>query len=111
MGLLGLCAFSTYQRTKEIGIRRVLGANGFHVAWSLSVNFFKPIIIAMIIACPVAWILMNQWLQNNYAYRITVDWWMFISASAIALIIAALTISYYIFKSLKANPIKSLRQE
>lgn len=111
MGLLGLCAFSTYQRTKEMGIRKVLGANSFHVAWALSINFFKPIIIAMIIACPVAWILMNQWLQNNYAYRISVDWWMLIAANAIALVIATLTISYYIIKSLKTNPIKSLRQE
>ena len=111
MGLLGLCAFSAYQRTKEMSIRKVLGARGFHIAWALSINFFKPIIIAMIIACPVAWILMNQWLQNNYAYRISVNWWMFIAASAIALIIAALTISYYIIKSLKTSPIKTLRQQ
>lgn len=111
LGLLGLSAFSTYQRTKEIGIRKVLGANGFNIAWVLSVDFFKLIIIAMIIACPVAWILMHQWLQNNYAYRITISWWMIIAANATALIIAGLTISYYIIKSLKINPIKSLKQE
>ncbi len=110
LGLLGLSAFAAQQRTKEIGIRKVLGASVASVTALVSKDFIKLIIVAMIIACPAAWYFMNQWLQN-FAYRTTIAWWVFVVPGIIALLIAFITVSSQIIKVAIANPVKSLRTE
>jgi putative ABC transport system permease protein len=101
LGLFGLSAYSARQRIKEIGIRKVLGASVGNITFLLSNSFIKLVLIAFIIACPVAWFVMNKWLQD-FAYRINISWWMFALAGILALIIALITV---------ANPVKSLRTE
>jgi len=110
LGLFGLAAFSAEQRTKEIGIRKVLGASVKDVAMLLSKDFVKLIFIAIIIASPVAWFIMNKWLQD-FAYRITINWWMFLMAGLSSVLIAVLTVSFQAIKAALANPVKSLRTE
>lgn len=110
LGLFGLAAFSAEQRTKEIGIRKVLGASVSNVATLLSKDFLKLVVIAIAIASPIAWIAMNYWLQN-FAYRTGISWWMFAIAGAAAITIALLTVSYQAIKAGLANPVKSLRAE
>ena len=110
LGLFGLSLFTTLQRTKEIGIRKVLGASVLNVVIMLSKDFIKLVIIAFLIALPVAWFVMNNWLQN-FAYRIDISIWMFIAAAFLALFIALATISFQSIKAAIANPIKSLRTE
>lgn len=110
MGLFGLAAFSAEQRTKEIGIRKVLGANVFDIVGLLSKNFLVLIIIASLIAFPVAWLAMNNWLKD-FPYRIMISWWMFGIAIIAALLIALLTVSFQSIKAAIANPVKSLRTE
>lgn len=110
MGLLGLAAFAAEQKIKEIGIRKVLGATVRHIVSLLSIDFIKMVVIASIIAFPIAWWAMNKWLQG-FAYRISLSWWIFILAAGIALIIALLTVSYQAIKAAVANPVKSLRSE
>jgi len=110
MGLFGLAAFSAEQRTKEIGIRKVLGANLFNIVGLLSRSFLVLIIIASLIAFPIAWWAMNDWLKD-FPYRIMISWWMFAVAIAAALAIALLTISFQSIKAAIANPVKSLRTE
>jgi putative ABC transport system permease protein len=110
LGILGLSVYSIHQRTKEIGIRKVLGANTAGVVAELSKDFLKPVIIAAIIAAPVAYFAMNKWLQS-FAYRINIDWWMFAVAGLIALLIALITVSFQAIKAAIANPVKSLRTE
>lgn len=110
MGLLGLAAFAAEQKIKEIGIRKVLGATVRHIVSLLSVDFVKMVVIASIIAFPIAWWAMNKWLQG-FAYRINLSWWIFVLAAGIALIIALLTVSYQAIKAAVANPVKSLRSE
>lgn len=110
LGLFGLAAFSAEQRTKEIGIRKVLGATISGITTLLAQDFLKLILIALLIACPVAWYFMQQWLQD-FAYHIDIQWWMFAAAGALALGIAFLTISIQSIKAALANPMKSLRSE
>lgn len=109
-GLFGLVAFIAEQRTKEIGIRKVLGASISQLTQMLSKEFLKLVLIASLIAFPIAWWGMNKWLQN-YAYRIDISWWIFVVAGIAALIIAFLTVSFQAIKTALANPVKSLRTE
>jgi putative ABC transport system permease protein len=110
LGLFGLSAFAISQRIKEIGIRKVLGANVSTIVALLSKDFLKLVLLAAIIAFPVAWFAMDSWLQD-FAYRIDVPWWIFIVAGIIAAIIAFVTISFQAIKAAIANPVKSLRSE
>jgi len=110
LGLFGLVTFTATQRVKEIGIRKVLGASVGSVTMLLSKDFIKLVCIAVVIAIPVAWFVMNKWLQD-FAYRINIEWWMFALAGLLALIIALLTISFQSIKAAIANPVKSLRTE
>ena len=110
MGLFGLILFSSASRQKEIGIRKVLGASVAGIVFLLSKHFLKLVFIAMLIASPIVYYFMNLWLQD-YAYRIQISWWMFVTAWLSALFIASLTISFQAIKSALANPILSLRTE
>ena len=110
MGLFGLAAFSAEQRTKEIGIRKVLGANVFNIVGLLSRNFLVLIVIASLIAFPIAWWAMNNWLKD-FPYRIMISWWMFAAAIIAALAIALLTVSFQSIKAALTNPVRSLRTE
>src|SRR6185437_1349721 len=110
LGLFGLSAFTITQRVKEIGIRKVLGASIPQIVTELSKDFLKLVIIAAIIAFPVAWYAMSKWLLD-FAFRISIGWWIFVLAGIIALIIAFATISFQSIKAALANPVKSLRSE
>jgi putative ABC transport system permease protein len=110
LGLFGLAAFMIRQRVKEIGIRKVLGASSASITVMLSKEFLKLIIIASLIAFPVTWYAMNKWLQD-FAYRVTIEWWVFVLAGVISLLVAAITISFQSVKAALANPVKSLRSE
>lgn len=110
LGLFGLAAYAAEQRTKEIGIRRVLGASVGNIARMLSKNFLRLVLAASLIAFPVAWWIMHLWLQD-FAYRVSISWWMFGVAGAMALLTAMLTVSYQAIKAALANPVKSLRTE
>jgi putative ABC transport system permease protein len=110
MGLFGLAAFSAEQRTKEIGIRKVLGANVFNIVGLLSRRFLILIVIASLIAFPIAWWAMNNWLKD-FPYRIMISWWMFAIAIIAALAIALFTVSFQSIKAAVASPVKSLRTE
>lgn len=109
-GLMGLSAYNVLQRTKEIGIRKVLGATGQSLLMLLSKDFIRLIIIALVLSVPLAWYVMHQWLQD-FAYRIDIEWWVFMLAGILALLIAFVTISLQVMKALKENPVKSLRAE
>jgi putative ABC transport system permease protein len=110
LGLFGLAAFSAEQRTKEIGVRKVLGASVGSIVALLSKEFLFLVFIALIIASPLAWWVMNTWLQD-FAYRINIGGWVFFIAGAFALLIAMATISFQAIKAAIANPVKSLRAE
>lgn len=110
LGLLGLVIFITAQRRKEIGVRKVLGASVTSVTILLSKDFGKLVFIATIIAIPIAWFVMNKWLQD-FAYRIELKWWMFLLSGCIAILIALLTVSIQALKAAIANPVKNLRSE
>jgi putative ABC transport system permease protein len=110
MGLLGLAAFAAEQRVKEIGIRKVLGASVQNIIGLLSTDFLKTVLIANVLAFPVAWYMMNKWLQD-FAYRVDISWWIFAAAGCIALLIALITISIQSIKAAIANPVNSLRSE
>jgi len=110
MGLFGLAMFTARQRAKEIGIRKVLGASVTGIMAMLSKDILRLVIIAMIIASPVAYYLMHQWLQG-FAYRVNVNGWLFLLSGAAAVMIALLTISFQAIKAALANPVKSLRSE
>ena len=110
LGLLGLSAYTAERRTKEIGIRKILGASANSIAGMLSKDFLKLVLIAFFIASPMAWWVMNKWLQN-FAYRISISWWIFLSAGVIAILIALFTVSFHAVKAAVANPVKSLRTE
>ena len=110
LGLLGLTMFATIQRTKEIGVRKVLGASVSNIVVLLSKNFIKLILLSTIVAFPLAWWAMHLWLED-FAYRVNIGWWIFILAGASALLIALTTISFQAIKAAIANPVKSLRTE
>jgi putative ABC transport system permease protein len=109
-GLFGLVTFSAEQRAKEIGIRKVLGASVTGIVALLSKDFLKLVIVAIIIASPLAWYATNRWLQD-FAYKINIEWWVFILASAVAVGIALLTVSFQSIKAALTNPVESLRSE
>ncbi len=110
LGLFGLSAFMGEQRRKEIGVRKVLGATVAGITGLLAKDFLKLVVIAIIIAAPVAYYFMNKWL-DDFAYRIDMQWWMFAVASAAAVLIAFLTVGFQAVKAALANPVKSLRSE
>ena len=110
LGLFGLVTFTAEQKTKEIGIRKVLGASVTGIVRMLSKDFLTLVVIAAVIAFPVAWWAMHRWL-NDFAYRVDIGWWVFVVAGIIALLIALLTISFQSIKAAIANPVKSLRTE
>ncbi|HEY6503048.1 MAG TPA: ABC transporter permease [Chitinophagaceae bacterium] len=110
LGLFGLAALAAVNRTKEIGIRKVLGASLPGIVGLLSKDFLKLVAIALIIAAPLAWYFMNKWLQD-FAYRISIGWWIFIVAGSLALVIAFITIAFQAIKAGIANPVKALRSE
>jgi putative ABC transport system permease protein len=110
LGLLGLSLFATAQRTKEIGVRKVLGASVSNIVMLLSKDFIKLVLISFVVASPVAWYIMHNWL-NDFAYRITISWWVFFAAGVLAVVIALGTISFQAIKAAVANPVKSLRTE
>jgi putative ABC transport system permease protein len=110
LGLFGLAVFSTRQRVKEIGIRKVLGAGVLNIVGLISSDFLKLVIIAVIISSPLAWYAMSKWLQD-FAYRIHIEWWIFALAGAMAIIIAFITVGYQSVKAALSNPVKSLRSE
>lgn len=110
LGLFGLAAYTAERRTKEIGIRKVLGASVAGITTLLSKDFLKLVGLSAVIAFPVAWWIMHNWLQE-YQYRITISWTVFAIAGGLALLIALLTISFQSVKASLANPVKSLRTE
>ena len=110
LGLFGLAAFTAEQRTKEIGVRKVLGASVSSIVGLLSKDFLKLVVIAILIASPLAWYATNRWLQA-FAYKIDISWWVFAAAGLLAVGIAILTISFQSVKAAIANPVKSLRTE
>ncbi len=110
LGLIGLAILTAFQRTKEIGIRKVLGASVFGIVRLLLREYLGLIAAAILVATPVAWWAMNKWLQD-FAYRIRIQWWMFALAGAISLAIALLTVGFHALKAARANPVKSLRSE
>jgi len=110
LGLFGLSAYTAERRTKEIGVRKVLGASVTGIAGLLSKDFLKLVILSSLISFPVAWWLMHNWLQN-FAYRIQISWWIFIVAAVLAIFIALFTISFQAIKAALSNPVKSLRTE
>ncbi|WP_026449604.1 ABC transporter permease [Aequorivita capsosiphonis] len=110
LGLLGLASYSTLQRRREIGIRKILGSSAFGIVHLLSADFLKLVAIAILIASPIAWYGMHSWLQD-FAYRIDIPWWIFLVAGILAIGIALVTISFQAIKAAIANPVKSLRTE
>lgn len=110
IGLWGLIAFVVVRKTKEIGVRKVLGSSVRGIVYLLSKDFLKLVLIALVIASPIAWYLMNKWLQD-FAYRIHMSWWIFIAAGLVALLIALVTVSFQAIKAAISNPVKSLRTE
>jgi putative ABC transport system permease protein len=110
LGLFGLSAFTISQRFKEIGVRRVLGAQVDSIVLLLSKDFLKLVFIASIIAFPIAWYAMTHWLAD-FAYRVNIQWWVFILAAMLALIVALATVSFHAVKAAVTNPVKSLRME
>lgn len=110
LGLYGLISYATTQKTKEIGIRKVLGATANGIATMLSGVFLKLVLFACIIAMPVAWYIMNRWLED-FAYRTHISWWMFAIAGSLVLLVALITVSFEAIKAAIANPVKSLRTE
>jgi putative ABC transport system permease protein len=110
LGLFGLAAFTAEQRTKEIGIRKVLGASVTGIITMLSKDFLNLVIISIVIATPLAWWVMQAWLQN-YAYRIQINGWIFLVAALLSILIAVITVSFQAIKAAIANPVKSLRTE
>jgi ABC-type antimicrobial peptide transport system permease subunit len=110
LGLLGLVIYTTNQRTKEIGIRKVLGATVTQIITLLSRDFILLVLIAFFIAVPIAWWGMQQWL-DNFAYRTSINWWVFVLSGAGMLIMALLTLSLRAIKAATENPVKNLRSE
>jgi putative ABC transport system permease protein len=110
LGLFGLVTYAAEQRTKEIGIRKVLGAKPGGIVAMLSKDFARLVLLASLVSFPIAWWAMNKWLQS-FAYRINISWWIFVVAAASAIMIALITVSFQAIKAAIANPVKSLKTE
>ncbi len=110
LGLLGLATYTAEQRTKEIGIRKVLGANVANIVGLLSRDFIKLVLIAIVVATPLAWYVMNRWLEG-FAYQVSIHWWIFLVSGVLAVIVALVTISFQSVKAALMNPVKSLKSE
>ncbi|MVM32564.1 FtsX-like permease family protein [Spirosoma sp. HMF4905] len=110
MGLFGLATFTAQQRTKEIGVRKVLGASVPSIVALLSKDFLVLVVIALVIASPIAWWAMSQWLKD-FAYKVDLEWWVFALAGILAIVIALLTVGFQSIKAALTNPVKSLRSE
>ncbi|MFT4093091.1 MAG: ABC transporter permease [Niabella sp.] len=110
LGLFGLITFTTNQRIKEVGIRKVLGASAPGLVKLLSIELLKLVLLSLLVAFPVSWLVMNTWL-DEFAYRISITWWMFLLAGCIGILITGVTISFQTIKAATANPVKSLRAE
>ena len=110
LGLFALATYTAEQRAKEIGIRKVLGASVGSVVTLLSKDFIKLVVIAILIASPIAWYAMSQWL-TEFAYRIAIPWWIFAVTAFLAISIAFLTVSFQSIKAALMNPVKSLKSE
>jgi ABC-type antimicrobial peptide transport system permease subunit len=110
LGLVGLLSFMVEQRTKEIGVRKVLGASIANISYLLSRDFLRLIVIAFLVAAPVAWYLMNQWLKG-FAYQTAISWWIFATTVAGAIFITGVAVGFQTIRAALANPVKSLRSE
>ena len=110
LGLFGLSTFMAQQRVKEIGVRKVLGSSISGIVMLLSKDFIKLVLIGCVVAVPVSWWAMHKWLQD-FAYRISINWWVFALAALSALLIALITVSLKAIRAALANPVKSLRAE
>ena len=110
LGLFGLAAYTAEQRTKEIGVRKVMGASVLQIISLLSKDFTKLVIVSCLIACPISYFAMNEWLQN-FAYRTNISLWIFFVSGGLALIIALATVSVQTLKSAQSNPVEALKYE
>jgi putative ABC transport system permease protein len=110
LGLLGLASYSTVQRAKEVGVRRVLGASVTGIVRLLSIDFLQLVLVAFVLAVPVAWFLMTKWLQD-FAYKTPLGWWIFLGSGVMAILIAFSTISYQAIRAAISSPVKNLRSE
>jgi putative ABC transport system permease protein len=110
LGLFGLASYTAVKRTREIGVRKVLGSSVENIVLLLSKDLLKPVLLGALIAVPAGYYAMHQWLEG-FAYRINIDWWLFALAALTAMVIAMITVSYQAIKAALANPVKSLRTE
>jgi putative ABC transport system permease protein len=110
LGLFGLSSYAAKQRVREIGIRKVLGASLGHLAFLLSKNFVRLAMVAILIAFPFAWWVMNKWLQD-FVYRTTMDWWIFVLAGVLVIVITLATVSIQALRTALLNPVKNLKEE
>jgi ABC-type antimicrobial peptide transport system permease subunit len=110
LGLFGLATFVTQARTKEIGVRKVLGAGEAGIVLLLAREFLRLVVLSLLIAFPIAWYAMHQWLQG-YVYRVAISGWVFTATGGLALVVAFLTVSYQTIRAAAANPVKALRGE
>jgi len=110
LGLLGLSAYTVESRSKEISIRKVLGANLTHIVAMISSRFVRLVLVSLVVAIPLTWYAMDQWL-NNFAYKITIDWWVFVISGIVVLLLAGLVTGFHSIKAATANPVNALRSE
>ncbi|WP_347343956.1 FtsX-like permease family protein [Maribacter aestuarii] len=110
LGLFGLAAFNAQKRTKEIGVRKVLGATVSQISYRLTVDFLKLVVVSIVISLPIGWYAMNKWLED-FSYRIEIGWWVFVLAASLGIAVAVITVSYQSIKAAIVNPVKSLRTE
>lgn len=110
LGLFGLATFSAEQRSKEIGVRKVLGASVTGIVSMLSADLVKLMAIALLMATPVSWWVMHRWLQG-FAYRVGISWWMFVVSGLAAILIALVTVGFHTIRAARASPVRSLRSE
>jgi ABC-type antimicrobial peptide transport system permease subunit len=110
LGLLGLAAFTAERRIKEIGIRKILGSSGFGIVQLLSIDFTKMVLTAIVFALPISYFIASNWL-NDFTYRIDLEWWYFIGAGLIALLVAWLSVGFQSLRAARVNPVECLRNE
>jgi putative ABC transport system permease protein len=110
LGLLGLAMFTTERRTKEIGIRKVLGASIVNITTMISSEFVKLVMISLVFSIPIAWWAMRKWLED-FAYHVDMEWWMFALAGLLTIVITFMTVSFQSMKAAMANPVESLKNE